>query len=55
METVEKHKPWEYADVLSRRGMEDCDEFIAESVAEYLNGSPRKIARQVAEILLKEE
>lgn len=55
METVEKHKPWEYADVLSRRGMEDCDEFIAESVAEYLNGSPRKIARQVVEILLKEE
>lgn len=38
---------------LSSYALMNLDEFISESVAEYLNGSPRAIAKSVSEILLK--
>lgn len=39
--------------ILSYYGLKNDGEFIAESVAEYLGGSPREIARKVVEILLE--
>ena len=35
--------------------MQNSDEFIAESIAEYINGNPRDIAKRVVEILLRED
>lgn len=43
--------------ILSLYGLDDiaeCDEFIAECIAEYLNGKPRSLAKEVVEILLHE-
>ena len=36
---------------LSHYGLADTDEFIAESVAEFLNGKPRKTASDVVRLL----
>ena len=41
------------AKMLSSYGLMNLDEFISESVAEYLNGLPRATAKSVVEILLK--
>jgi hypothetical protein len=41
-----------YARYLSRRGLEDMSEFVSESVAEYMAGSPRETAMSVVELLL---
>ena len=38
--------------LLSYYGLRSDDEFVAESVAEYLNGSPRELAAKVIDILL---
>lgn len=38
---------------LSDYGLTNTSEFIAESVAEYMNGNPRPVAKAVTEILLK--
>lgn len=41
-----------YGRLLSYYASDNLDEFIAEGVAEYLNGSARPLARQIVEILL---
>lgn len=43
-----------YADYLSKYGMTNMNEFIAESVAEYMVGNPRDTAKQVVDLLTKE-
>ena len=40
-------------DVISYYALRNDGEFIAESVAEYMSGNPRDVARQVVEILLE--
>ena len=40
---------------LSYYGMRNTGEFIAESVAEYMAGNPRPVAKQVVDILLRKE
>ncbi len=40
---------------LSYYGLYTSGEFIAESVAEYLTGNPRNIAKKVVDILLEKE
>lgn len=42
----------EYAKYLSRYAFTNTKEFIAESIAEYLDGNPRKTAKTVVNILL---
>jgi len=42
----------EYAKYLSRYAFTNTKEFIAESIAEYLDGNPRKTAKTVVSILL---
>ncbi len=37
---------------LSYYGLKDIGEFVAESVAEYMNGNPRNTAKEVVEILI---
>ena len=39
-------------EALSRYGFTNTAEFIAESVAEYMNGNPREVAKKVTEILI---
>ena len=39
--------------ILSYYGLKDNGEFIAESIAEYMNGSPRETAKKVIELLKK--
>ena len=41
-----------YSDWLSEYGMTNTNEFVAESVAEYLAGNPRETAAKVVEILI---
>ena len=40
---------------LSYYGLKDNGEFIAESIAEYMGGSPRPMAKKVVELLLTED
>ena len=42
----------EYVKYLSRYAFTNTKEFIAESIAEYLDGNPRKTAKTVVSILL---
>ena len=42
----------EYGNLLSKYGMTNGSEFIAESVAEYMAGNPRALAKKVVDILL---
>jgi len=41
-----------YKEYLSGYGMTNTAEFIAESIAEYMNGNPREVAKKVVEILI---
>lgn len=41
-----------YKEYLSKYGMTNTGEFIAESIAEYMNGNPREVAKKVVEILI---
>lgn len=49
-EEVKKRRKY-YSGYLSEYGFDSIDEFVAESVAEFLNGKPRETARAVVEIL----
>lgn len=42
-------------EVISYYALQDNNEFIAESIAEYMNGSPRETAQKVVKILLGKE
>ena len=39
--------------ILFGYGMTSVDDFIAESIAEYMTGTPRPLAKQVVELLLE--
>lgn len=41
-----------YPQKLSKYGMTNVNEFIAESIAEYMNGKPRETAKKVVELLI---
>lgn len=41
-----------YSEYLSKYGMTNTNEFIAESIAEYMNDNPRETAKKVVEILI---
>lgn len=41
-----------YSQYLSKYGMTNTNEFIAESIAEYMNDNPRETAKKVVEILI---
>ncbi len=43
----------QYKKCLSGYAFESVDEFVAESIAEYMNGKCRPLARQVVEVLIR--
>ena len=43
----------QYKKYLSKYAFESVDEFVAESIAEYMNGKCRPLARQVVEVLIR--